>query len=100
MLAGKGSHQTLPKQTHPSTNLPLVTGKLLQFPLTHLQRDLGAVQGRRQRGGPVVPGPPLSRLTLRLLRTSNTVFEKCAPPSVFWLPLLLNPGDGPGAATS
>jgi len=47
--------------------------------------------------------PPISRLTHRLLHTSNTVFKKCGPPfwflvppSGFWPPLLLNPGDGPG----
>jgi len=59
--------------------------------------------GPSPAGGPVVPGPPIwnlfppiSRLASWLLHTSNTVFKKCAPPSVFWPPLLLNPGDGPG----
>jgi len=75
---------------------------------------LPMVKGRRQRkGGAVVPGPPIwnrcppiSRLAHRLLHTSNTVFKKCgspcwflAPPSGFWPPLLLNPGDGPAMVT-
>jgi len=62
-------------------------------------------------GGAVVPGPPpfeigatpISRLAPRLWHTSNTAFTKCgppfrflAPPSGFWPPLLLSPGDGPG----
>jgi len=36
--------------------------------------------------------PPISRLAPWLLHTSNTVFLKCAAPSVFWPPLLLCPG--------
>ena len=43
----------------------------------------------------MVPGPPISRLAPGLLHTSNAVFFKCAPASVFWPPLLLYPGDGP-----
>ena len=59
-------------------------------------------------GGAVVPNPPfeicapLSRLAPWFLHTSDIVFQKCgrpfwflAPPSGFWSPLLLNPGDGP-----
>jgi len=62
--------------------------------------------------GAVVPGspiwnrcPPISRLAHRLLHTSNTAFQKCAPLLVFgpsfWFfsPLLLNPGDGPAMVT-
>jgi len=62
------------------------------------------MQGRRQRGGAGgAPHPhfkwvpPISGLTHRLLHTSNTVFQKCGPPSGFW-PLLLV--FGPPAATS
>ena len=45
--------------------------------------------------------PPISRLALRLLHTSYSLFLKCGPsllgfhPSQFLAPLLLNPGDGP-----
>ena len=56
-------------------------------------------QGRRQRGA-VVPGPPISRFTPRLLHTSNSVFKKCGPPFWFLAPLLLNPGDGPAQTVS
>jgi len=66
-------------------------------------KSRAASPGPSPAGGPVVPGPPIwnlcppiSRLASWLLHTSNTVFKKCAPPSVFWPPLLLNPGDGPG----
>jgi len=44
--------------------------------------------------------PPISRFVPRLLHTSNTVFLKCAPPSGFWPPLLLNPGGGPAETAS
>ena len=72
-------------------------------------RNLGYMQGRRQRGSSDAPPshlksvPSISCLARRLLHTSNTVFLKCGPPfwflpppSGFWPPLLLHPGDGPG----
>jgi len=70
------------------------------------------IQGRRQRGVQWWPAPicnrcpPISCLASRLLHTSNTVFLKCGPPfwflapPGFWLPLLLNPGDGPALILS
>jgi len=40
------------------------------------------MQGHRQRGGQWRPATPfISRLAHRLLHTSNTVFQKCGPPS-------------------
>ena len=53
-------------------------------------------QGGRQRGGPVVPGPPFEICAPHftfdpwLLHTSNTVFQKCGPllgfgPSLWFL---------------
>jgi len=46
---------------------------------------ISGTQGRRQRGGPVVPGPPFEIcaphfiLVAWLLHTSNTVFKNCTP---------------------
>ena len=53
-------------------------------------RNLGYMQGRRQRGSSDAPPshlksvPSISCLARRLLHTSNTVFLKCGPPSGFW----------------
>jgi len=44
--------------------------------------------------------PPVLCLAPRLLHTSNIVFEKCGPSLWLSSPLLRNPGDGPGKAST
>ena len=60
------------------------------------------IQGRRQRGGAMVPGPPFEicaphfMFDPQLLHTSNILFLKCGPPLWLLPPLMRNAGDGPG----
>jgi len=51
------------------------------------------------RGGPELPGSPISCLVPRLLQTSNIVFKKCAP-LWFLASLLRNPGYGLDSTTA